>query len=129
MAGNQGAKEGGGAMTVESRLRTILERFGDPVENGVYHGKADRYYTFNVTTQGDNYADDEPQHERYLVQVHLYAPLSFNFVGRRKMTKIALLGGGFTWPMVTDASDSNGRHLVFETQYAEGVDCNGDYDD
>lgn len=111
-------------MSVEARLKTILEDFGDPVENGVYHGEAERYYTFNVTTVGDDYADDAPQHERYLIQVHFYAPLSFNFVKRRRDTCRALYFGEFQWPSVTDASDDDGRHLVFETECAEGVELN-----
>ena len=115
-------------MSIEARLKAVLMRFGDPVENGVYMGTANRYYTFNVTTLGADYADDAPQHERYLVQVHLFAPLTFNFVARRKATKAALFGAGFRWPECTDASDSDGRHIVFETEYAEGVNSDGDDD-
>lgn len=128
MAGNQGAEKGGGTMTVEARLKQTLEVFGDPVENGVYLGKANRYYVFNVSTLGADFADDAPQHERYLIQVHLFAPLTFNFVKRRVATKKALTAAGFLWPECTDASDSNGRHLVFETEYAEGCDPDGDND-
>lgn len=113
-------------MTVEARLKETLEKFGDPVENGVYTGKADRYYVFNISTQGADYADDAPQHERYLVQVHFYAPLTFNFVGRRRMTKAALGNAGFSYPTCIDASDESGRHLVFETEYVEGVEGDGE---
>lgn len=116
-------------MSIEALLKKTLEQFGDPVENGVYQGKADRYYTFNVSTLGDNYADDAPQHERYLIQVHLFAPLTFNFITRRRQTKQALFGAGFGWPGCTDASDPNGRHLVFECEYAEGVWPDGDNED
>ena len=115
-------------MSVESILKNVLAQFGDPVENGVYLGKAERYYTFNVATQGDDYADDAPQHERYLVQVHLFAPLTFNYIARRKMTKIALMAAGFTWPECTDASDADGRHIVFETEYVDGVNFDGHND-
>lgn len=116
-------------MTVEKRLRDALSGFGDPVANGVYRGEKERYYTFNATTQPADFADDAPQHEKYLIQVHFYAPLTFNFVGRRKMTKLALHSAGFLWPECTDASDKNGRHLVFETQYADGCDLDGDDED
>lgn len=115
-------------MSVEALLKKVLTQFGDPVENGAYLGKADRYYTFNVSTKGDDYADDTPQHERYLVQVHLFAPLTFNFVVRRKTTKQALFAAGFGWPECTDVSDSNGRHIVFETEYVEGLNSDGDND-
>ena len=126
MAGDQGAKDGGGTMSVEALLKRTLEQFCDPVENGVYLDESDRYYTIHVSTIPTDFADDAPGHERYLIQVHLFAPLTFNFVGRRKATKQALFAAGFTWPGCTDASDSNGRHLVFECEYAEGVEPDGD---
>lgn len=128
MAGNQGAEEGGCAMTVEARLRSLLLRFGDPVENGVYHGEADLYYTFNISTQGANYADDMPQAENYLVQIHFYAPRTYNYVKRIGETKLALAKEGFLWPEMTDASDDAGRHIVLETQYVQGVDADGKND-
>lgn len=115
-------------MTVEERLRSLLLQFGDPVENGVYHDIADRYYTFNISTQGASYADDMPQAEKYLVQVHFYAPRTYNYVKRIRETKAALAKGGFLWPEMADASDDSGRHVVLETQYVQGVDADGDDD-
>ena len=116
-------------MSVEALLKNTLMQFGDPVENGLYLGREERYYTFNVSTHGIFYADDAPLHDRYLVQVHLYAPLTFNCVSRRRETQIALMNAGFLWPECVDDSDSNGRHIIFETEYAEAVDADGDNDD
>lgn len=111
--------------SVEARLREALAGFGDPVENGVYLGKKDRYYTIHTSTMPDLFANDAPGVERYLIQVHLFAPLDFNFVTRRRQTETALFNAGFGWPDCTDASDSNGRHLVFECECAEGVEPDG----
>lgn len=109
--------------SVEARLKEALARFGDPVENGVYQGESDRYYTVHTSTMPDLHADDAPGAERYLIQVHLFAPLTFNFITRRRQTKQALFNAGFGWPECTDASDENGRHLVFECEYVEGVEA------
>lgn len=116
-------------MSTESRIKKILDQFGDPVENGVYHGKEKRYYAFKLTTHGDDYADDAPQHEKVLVQLHFFAPLNFNYVIRVRETKIALANGGFLWPETYDASDDESRHIVFETETIEEDFDNGANDD
>ena len=77
---------------------------------------------FNHNTFGDDYGNNVPQHERALIQVHLFCPHEFNSVSSRKSIKMALLGAGFTYPNMTDASDKEGQHWVFECQSAEGVD-------
>jgi len=122
MAGNQSAKAGEGAMSVDAKLKKALAVFGDPVANAVYYGEAKRYYVFNYSTMGAGYADDEPTCERYMIQVHLFAPLSENITKRVKETKKALNAAGFTWPSTENASDEDSRHIVFECEAAEGMD-------
>ncbi len=116
-------------MTVEARLKAILDTFGDPVENGVYLGEAERYYTFGCKKIGDDFADDVPQHERVLVQVHFFAPLTFNTINRIRKTKLALLHGGFLWPEEEDLSDKEGRHVLLETETVEEGTPGGENDD
>lgn len=116
-------------MTVDARLKSVLKTFGDPISNGTYKGKATRYYTFNYSTLPSDYADDMPQHERYLVQVHLFAPLDENVNAQARKTKAALAAAGFQWPSVTNASDESGRHIVFETEISEGVELDGNNGD
>ena len=112
-------------MSVNSLIVSLLAPFGDPVEYGVYNGKLKSYYVFNFTTAGGNFADDEPGHERNLVQVHYFCPLNVNSTGRIAKTKQALFAAGFSWPAMIDASDTESRHFVFECEYAEGVIVNG----
>lgn len=107
-------------MTVEARLKKLLMQFGDPVENAEYNGKSERYYTFNISTHGTNYADDMPQEEIVMVQIHFFAPRNYNYVSRIRDTKVALANEGFLWPEMTDASDSEGRHVILETSYVQG---------
>lgn len=123
MVGNQGAKEGAGAMTVDERIVKALAAIaGDPVENGSYSGRKERYYVFRYTTIGADYADDMPQHERILVYVHFFAPRTFDSTEQVKATKRALHEAGFTWPEVVNESDATGQEIVFECECAEGTD-------
>lgn len=122
--------EEGGAMSVEAKVKAALDVFGDPVEKSVLYAAASddpaRYYTFSCGSIGDDFGDDAPGCERWLVSVHLFAPLTENCVQRVRETKQALFDAGFTWPRFTDASDQDGQHLVFECETAEPIQEMGD---
>ena len=49
-----------------------------PTADSVYKGAATEYIVFNYTELPADFADDDAEHYRYLVQVHLYAPLEKN---------------------------------------------------
>lgn len=103
-------------MTADAIIKAALAALGPPVENGVYHGSAEQYYTFKISTRGFDFSDDAPAHELALVQVHYFAPLKTKFSERRAQTKRALYDAGCTWPTVEDASDDSVRHIVFECE-------------
>lgn len=84
------------------------------------------YFVFNYTTYGTGYADNDPTGEVYIIQVHLFAPLTKNLTRIKKQVKASLHAAGFTWPETVDASDEKSRHIVFEFQHAEGVVPDGD---
>ena len=109
-------------MTVDERLTAALSHLGFDIDNAVGFSKNDTYFTFNYTTLPIAFADDAPHYERYLVQVHFFAPLDMNVSKHKRSIKQALMDAGFTWPSTTDASDEDGRHIVFECEIAEGVD-------
>ena len=69
-----------------------------------------------------DFADDDAEHYRYLVQVHLYAPLEKNTRAYRREISRRLVAAGFTRPTVTPASDDHGQHYAFECEIAGGVD-------
>ncbi len=112
-------------MSVEARVKAALDVFGDPVEKSVLYAASSerpaRYYAFSCTSFGDDYGDDEPGCEHWLVSVHLFAPLSENCIQRRKETKQALFDAGFTWPQFTDATDQDGQHFVFECETIDTI--------
>ena len=110
-------------MSVEAEVKAALDVFGDPVEKSVLYAAAGkrpaRYYTFSCDSMGDDFGDDGPGAEVWLVQVHLFAPLGENCIRRARETKRALFAAGFTWPDMTDATD--GQHYVFECKTVQGV--------
>ena len=110
-------------MSVEARVKAALDVFGDPVEKSVLYVATDakRYYTFSCKSFGDAFGDDEPDCERWLVTVHLFAPLTENCVRRARATKRALSDAGFTWPQYADATDQDGQHHVFECETTEPI--------
>ena len=116
-------------MSVEARITAALGSFGDPVEKSLLYAAATdlppRYYTFACSSQGGDWADDEPGCELWQVNVHFFAPLDGNYTRRVRQTKLALHQAGFTWPRCYDASDQEGQHFVFECEIAEEVEADG----
>lgn len=84
------------------------------------------YCTFNYTESPESFGDEAPGAIRYLCQIHYYAPWktaageSNNTMATRKALRRALVAAGFTYPIVTDASDEESQHFVFECQDFDG---------
>lgn len=85
-----------------------------------YGGTATEYCTFNYSELPDAFGDDSPHAIRYLVQLHYFLPTGANPYAKKKQLKNALLNAGFTYPSVTNASDGDGQHIIFETEYSDG---------
>lgn len=113
-------------MSVEARIKAALDIFGDPVEKSqlyaAAHKRPSRYYTFLCESFGDDYGDDEPGCERWLVDVHLFAPLGASCLEQVRATKRALFAAGFTWPRCTDATDQDVQHYVFACETAAPIE-------
>lgn len=112
-------------MSINATIIAALAPLSCPVSAGPYNGTATTYITFNYFSSGDDFADNEPQHERLNVQVHYFCSLATNSVSVRDSIKQYLFAADFTWPTVTDATDSDGQHWVFECEYVMGVDTGG----
>ena len=122
MVRNQSAKDGERKVSIESRIRAALVPLGYKTYPATYDGAEETYFVFNHNTLPDDFGNNQPQHERALIQVHFFCPHDFNSVKARKDVKLAMLNAGFTYPYMTDASDKAGQHWVFEFETAEAVD-------
>ena len=107
-------------MDIGEILRSVLDPIA-PTEADAYEGKKSVYITFNYNTIPDNFGDDEPEDERALIQVHLYAPIGWDTTKMRQAVKKAIHGAGMTWPRCINASDRDGQHHVFECEAAWGL--------
>lgn len=108
-------------MNVNAILMALFSGFL-PIAADTYKGRAATYLVFNYTAIPADYADDDAEHWRYLVQVHLFAPHEKNTIASRREITRRLVGAGFTRPTVQPASDAAGQHYVFECEIAGGVD-------
>lgn len=102
-------------MSVNSTVKAALDSVA-PVKADTYEGDEAVYITFGYASVPANFADDAPGHERYLLSVHLYAPIGYNTIKERKAIKKALAGIAETYPSMVNASDKEGQHLVFECE-------------
>lgn len=107
---------------VDTALKTALAPFNVDLESNIYQGAAKKYITYNYTTIPMDFSDDEPERERYLVQVHIFAPLNKNINVLVRDIKLALFAAGFTYPESVNASTADERHVVLETEAAVEVD-------
>lgn len=108
-------------MTINDQIRSALEPIGWPIVADNMSPGFSKFFVFNYTSLPDNFGDNEPQHERYLVQIHLFAPHKENTVRVRKQCKQCIFEAGFTFPSMVDASDETGQHWVFEFEVAVEV--------
>lgn len=86
----------------------------------VYKGPLVRYIVWNYSVLPTLWADSRPRAARYLVQVHFYLPHREDPRETLLAIERALSDAGFTWPVPTDASDSEGQHWVLECEYTDG---------
>lgn len=100
----------------------INSAFGEilPLFPNVYTGEELRYLVYNYYVIPQVYAEATAHAACYSVQLHLYLPHKEN----PNTLKIAIISacvvGGFTFPSMTNASDKEGQHYVFEFEYANG---------
>lgn len=114
-------------MSVASEIRSAVAFTGFPCQQVSYDGDADTYFTFNMISTPDDFANDEANHEIWDIQLHLFAPFTLDTTVLRRRIKSAIAAAGFTAPSMTDASESTRsqdgteQHIVFEFEKATGV--------
>ena len=109
-------------MSLVERIKAAVTPIVPEFAADAYTGDADSYCVFNATEMPDSFGNNRPRAIRYLAQLHWYFPLRTD----TRVTKRALraaIGGlrSCTWPTVTDATDREGGHLVFEFDAIEGI--------
>ena len=86
---------------------------------GMYKGTAATYINFNyVDDRAVIFADNEPQIDVTIVQVHLFIPRTLNHMVLKKKIRSKLFNAGFTYPAVTtlEENDTDKFHIIFECE-------------
>lgn len=98
-----------------------------PVANTRYDGPEDEYIVFNYNTVPEGVGDDLPLAERYLIQVHLFAPYGKDpGPGVAKIKRALKSLDDASFPRTQNASDKDGIHWVVEAELLMEVE-DGDY--
>ena len=104
------------AVAIAATLNIPEECVGD----GVYLGNANRYLIVTMTASPTFYADDEPNADRYIVDLDVYVPLSENYRAWEASLRHEMEAAGFTEVTFEGQiydTDSNKRHLMFNGIY------------
>lgn len=109
-------------MSFDSRLRNKLLPIVPIVEPNMYEGDALEYIIFTYRERGDCFGDNEPEEIILTVQVHYFLPNCENPRAKKRLIRQALFELGGTWPVITNASDKDGQHYVFEFECVEEED-------
>ena len=107
-------------MSINSTIRAAVTPIVPVCVPDVYTGTEKEYCTFNYNEIPDMHAESKPTAIRYIVQVHWMLPRTSNPDTKKKQIKNALWGAGMTYPSVTNASDADGFHFIFECEATDG---------
>ena len=116
-------------MSTQQEQRTCLAEiltgalsplFPDAVFPQSYTGPLTRYVVWQYNVLATVWAEGTAHAARYLVMVHFYLPHKENPQAAILALSRALFDAGTTWPNITDASDAEGQHWVFECEYTDG---------
>ena len=91
-----------------------------PLFPNVYTGTELSYLVYNYYMIPEVFADSAAHAARYSIQLHLYLPHKTNPNATKLSIISACVNNGFTFPSMTNASDEDGQHYVFEFEYANG---------
>lgn len=105
-------------MTVNQALRKAILPLIPVCEPNDYGGDALEYCTFTYDDQPDVFADGMPDCIVHAVVLNWYLPHGVDPIEKKRQICRALLAAGFTYPYVTNLSDTVSQRYLFECEYA-----------
>ena len=107
-------------MTVNQALRKAILPLVPVCEPDDYYGDATEYCTFVYDDAPDVFADGLPAVITHSVILNWYLPHGIDPIEKKKEICRALWFAGFTYPYVTNVSDSVSQRYTFETECPGG---------
>lgn len=108
-------------MSINQEIIAALAGLGPDIVPDVYTGDENEYIVFNYSSLPDDFGDDMPGEERYLIQIHLFSPPKKNRLALRRQIKQRLFAADFGWPSETNASDEDSQHFIYECECAKAA--------
>ena len=102
---------------VDNALQTALGSLGLPVFPNLYQGNELEYIVTNHNAIPVVYAERKPQAARHIVTVRYFLPFKKNPNPMILQIEQALFNNGFTFPDMTDVSDSEGQIYAMTCEY------------
>lgn len=100
--------------SIDKRIIDAVKTIVPDIKPNQYKGSSETYCVYNYSEIPSIHADSEPHAIRYIIQLHYYLPHRTNPNTTKRSISNALLGAGFTFPSIVNASDNEGQHYVFE---------------
>ena len=107
-------------MSCDEAINTAFEDVGLHIYPNVYTGEELSYLVYTYYVIPAVFADSVSHAARYSIQLHLYLPQKTNPNTYKLAIIAACYENGFTFPSMTNASDGDGQHYVFEFEYCNG---------
>jgi len=108
-------------LNINQRIINTVSPIVSTVVPDYYDGSNSTYAVFVANEIPNSYGDNVALTVRYLVTLNLFMPKKTNPFETKRLICKALESAGFTYPTVTNLSDADGMHLVFECKYVDGV--------
>jgi len=115
--------------SINEVIVSALKPIGLEIAEGLYEGDEEEFYTFSLAdSHADDFGDNEDLSLTYYVQIHYVCPWNYDYADKVRKTRKALKSAGFTYPSLTDYSDSENRirHYIFECAIENNFDLEED---
>ena len=103
-------------MNLDEELRRALTPIVSACLPVDYDGEEPEYIAYTYDERGGAFGDDRSEALIHELRLHWYLPAGENPNAKKRLLRNALETLGFTSPVITNASDSEGQHFVFECE-------------
>lgn len=104
-------------MNTFEKIVAAVAPFGYPYAPDVYNGPETHWFTYNYADdRGELFGDDDCVETTEYIQLHLFLPVTENFLTLKNDVRKALVAQGFTYASITVVTEAEEklRHIIWE---------------
>ncbi len=107
-------------MNTFEKIVEAIKPFKIPYAPDIYYGSTEKHFVYNYVFDASGICADDDMIEAVAdIQLHLYMPVSENFISLKNEIRHALIKQGFTSPEITQIIEKKTRHIIFECEIEE----------